>query len=122
VTGTTVALQSGRTYTFNFEANYDADITGGQKWAVAYGGTTSAIAYHISSICDATNSYVITARQTSSGGSSGQAGCAAGRVKITGSLTTTSAANLTIQFAQNAATGTSSVLAPGSLFHVYDAP
>jgi hypothetical protein len=119
VTGTTVALLSGQTYAFEFEANFDADITGGQKWAIAYSSTTSAIAYHIQSICDASNLFVITSRQTASGGSAGQAGCVAGRVRIVGTLTTTGAGNLTAQFAQNAATGTSSVLAPGSFFRVW---
>lgn len=119
VTGTPVALLSGQTWAFEFEANYDADITGGQKWAIVYSSTTSAIEYYVQSICDATNLFVITSRQTASGGSVGQVGCTAGRIRISGSLTTTGAGNLSVQFAQNASNGTSSVRTAGSFFNAW---
>ncbi len=119
VTGTSRSLLTTQSWAFEFEANYDADLTGGQKWAVVYSGTTSAIAYYIQSVCDATNLNVITSRQTASGGSAGQAGCTAGHIRIMGNLTTTGAGNFSIQFAQNAANGTSSVLAPGSMLNIW---
>lgn len=119
VTGTSVALLSGQTYAFEFEANYDADVTGGQKWAIAYSSTTSAIEFYILSICDSSGLNVISARQTASGNSSTQAGCTAGHIRITGTLTTTGAGNLTVQFAQSAASGTSSVRTAGSFFNVW---
>lgn len=122
ITGATVALQSGRTYFYTFTASYDADATGGQKWAIAYSGTSSAIEYRIKSTCDSSGLFVITSRQTSSGGSAGHAGCTAGEVVITGSITTTSTGNLTAQFAQNASSGTSTVRAAGSSFHTRDVP
>jgi len=118
VTGSPVALVSGQTFIFDFEANFDADVIGGQKWAVVYGSTTSAIEYHIQSVCDATSALTITSRQTASGGSASQVGCEGGRVRIAGSLTTTGAGNLSVQFAQSAAAGTSTVRAAGSVFRV----
>lgn len=122
VTGTPTALLSGRTYGFRFYGDVDSDATGGQKFAIAYGGTTSQIQYNITYSCEASGLNVITSRQTTSAGAAGQAGCTAGHVIIEGSLTTTSASNLSVQFAQNAASGTSTVKANGSSFLIFDLP
>ena len=79
--------------------------------------TGSAIKYQIEAVDATTNLFVITSRQTSSGGSAGQAGAGTIWVEITGFLTTTGAGNLTIQFSQNSATPatTSSVLTGSQL-------
>ena len=122
VTGTPTALLSGRTYGFRFYGDVDSDATGGQKFAIAYGGTTSQIQYNITYSCEASGLNVITSRQTTSAGAAGQAGCTAGHVIIEGSLTTTSASNLSVQFAQNAASGSSTVRANGSSFLIFDLP
>ncbi len=104
------ALLAGKTYVFNAELFVDADITGGSKYAIAGTATATAIKYHIDMICDATNLLVITSRQTALAGSAGQAGCTAGLTKISGTITVNAGGTLAVQFAQNAANGTSSVL------------
>jgi hypothetical protein len=74
VTGTPTALLSGRTYSFRFYGDVNSDATGGQKFAIAYGGTTSQIQYNITYSCEASGLNVITSRQTTSAGAAGQAG------------------------------------------------
>lgn len=122
VGGTSQALLSGRTYSFVFEANFDADATGGYKFAIAYSGTSSAIEYYVEVIRDDTGAVTISSRQTSSGGAAGAAGGTSGRVRIRGSITTTGTGNLTAQFAQNAANGTSTLRAAGSRLVTFDIP
>ena len=111
VTGlTSETLTAGKTYSFFAELFVDADVTGGSKYAIAGTATATAIKYHIDMICDATNALVITSRQTALAGSAGQAGCTAGLTRISGTITVNAAGTLAVQFAQNAANGTSSVL------------
>lgn len=110
VTGLTTNVTAGKTYAFEAELFIDADVTGGGKYAIAGTATATAIKYEIETICDATNLLVITSRQTALAGSAGQAGCTAGLTRISGTITVNAAGTLTVQFAQNTANGTSSVL------------
>lgn len=128
VTGTVVAIDTvlgggafSGIYTFTFEADWDADATGGTKWAVEKTGTESAVSYSVRELCYATGAYTAnTSRVTTiATATAGQAGCTSGHVTITGSLSADNSGNLSIQFGQNAATGTSTVLANGGFFNVY---
>lgn len=111
VTGlTSEALTAGRTYGFEALLFVDADVVGGSKYAIAGTATATAIKYEVVFISDSANSMVITSRQTALGGSAGQAGTTAGICRISGAITVNAAGTLTVQFAQNAANGTSSVL------------
>ena len=110
VTGLTATLTAAKTYSFEAVLFVDADVTGGSKYAIAGTATATAIKYHVDTVCDATNLLVITSRQTALAGSVGQAGCTAGLTKISGTITVNAAGTLTVQFAQNTASGTSSVL------------
>lgn len=115
VTGLSATLENAKTYFFRAQLVFDANVTGGHKYAMSGTATASAIRYNIISTCDATLANVITSRQTALNGSAGQAGCAAGVTTIEGYITTSAAGTLTVQFAQNAASGTSSILV-GSKF------
>lgn len=103
-------LLAGKTYVFEATLFVDADTTGGSKYAIAGSATATDIRYYVEMICDATNLNVITSRQTALGGSVGQAGCTAGLTRISGTITVNAAGTLAVQFAQNAVSGTSSVL------------
>lgn len=124
ITGCTVPLLAGSNetlnfYTFIFEAEVDTDATGGYKFAVAYSGTLDAgITYYVEVIDEADGSRDAFSRQTTSGGAVGGAGPTAIHVRIVGCISVANNGNLTIQFAQNAASGTSTVLALGSLLTV----
>lgn len=124
ITGCTVPIPAGGNqtlnyYTFIFEAEVDCDATGGYKFAVAYSGTLDeGITYYVEVIDEADGSTDAYSRQTSSGGAVGGAGPTAIHVRIVGNLSVANAGNLTIQFAQNVASGTSTVKELGSLFTV----
>lgn len=109
------ALTAGRTYTFNAELFVDADVVGGSKYAIAGTATATAIKYEIIMLCDATGATVISSRQTALGGNVGQVLCTAGLTRITGTITVNAAGTLAVQFAQNVASGTSSVLTMSKL-------
>lgn len=119
VTGLSVNVLAGRSYSFEARLFVDADVTGGSKYAINGTATATAIIYHIDLICDATSAFVITSRQTALAGSVGQAGCTAGLAIIRGTITVNAAGTLLVEFAQNAASGTSTVLA-GSTFTLED--
>jgi len=117
ITGLTQDVTASRTYNFTANLYYDADATGGGKFAIGGTATATSIIYQINTICNASNTFVINSRQTALAGSAGQAGCTAGHTQITGTITVNAAGTLTVQFAQNAANGTSSVLV-GSSFYI----
>lgn len=110
VTGLSVALAASTTYGFRAVLFVDGDATGGHKYAAAYSGSVTAIIFQINSVRNDTNALVITSRQTASGGNAGAAGGTAFQTVIEGTITANGTGNLTVQFAQNAASGTSSVL------------
>jgi hypothetical protein len=121
ITGLSVNVEAGRTYSFEALLFVDADATGGSKYAIAGTATATAIIYEVALIDNATNAFTITSRQTALGGAAGQAGTTAGLCRISGTITVNAAGTLTVQFAQNASNGTSSVLV-GSSFIVRDNP
>ena len=117
VTGLTAPIKNGKTYSFRAVLHVAADATGGHKYAATSSGTVSAIIYEIRSLCNTTSVNVITSRQTTLGGSAGQAGCVDPFTVVDGTVTASSDGTLAIQFAQNTGSGTSSVLV-GSSFIV----
>lgn len=121
IPGLSVNLIAGRTYRFRAVLFVDANATGGGKYCLSGTVVPSSIIYHIKAINDATGAVVISSRQTVMDNTAGQAGATALKIEIEGVITVTTAGTLTVQFAQNAASGTSSVLV-GSTFIVEDIP
>jgi hypothetical protein len=118
ITGLSVNVKAGGTYVFEAILHVNADATGGHKYAIGGTATATSIIYEILAINNTLNSNVITARQTALASSAGQAGSTSTFTRIVGLITVNAAGTLTVQFAQNAASGTSSVLV-GSSFRVF---
>ena len=118
VTGLTFNVSAGVTYAFDAVLFLAANVTGGSKYAIAGTCTATSIAYNILLIDDTSNLNTITSLQSSLGGSAGQAGTTTGVAYISGTIKVNAAGTLTVQFAQNAANGTSSILI-GSRFAVH---
>lgn len=110
ITGLSQNVMAGLTYIFEAGLWVDADATGGSKYAIAGTATATAIKYDIMLLDEGTDAYTIVSRQTALAGSAGQAGTTAGFCLIKGMITVNAAGTLTVQFAQNASNGTSSVL------------
>jgi hypothetical protein len=121
VTGLSVNVIAGRTYSFEANLFVNADVTGGSKYSIGGTATATAIIFEIELLDDGTNGLTIADRQTALAGASGQAGTTAGRCRIKGLITVNAGGTLTVTFAQNVAGGTSSVLV-GSDFIVRDNP
>lgn len=117
VTGLSLSVIAGRTYKFEAELFVDADMTGGSKFAIAGTATATTIIYQITLTDNGTLANTITSRQTALAGSAGQAGTTAGICIIKGLIKVNAAGTFLVQFAQNAANGTSSILV-GSNFNV----
>lgn len=117
VTGLSRALLAGRSYHFLATLFINADVTGGSKYTMGGTGglTATNIIYNINLLDNATKAYTITSRQTALGGNAGQAGTTAGLCSIEGLITVNAAGTLSVAFAQNAVSGTSSVLVGSSL-------
>jgi len=114
-----VPLTTGRTYDFEAVMHVTATAGGGSKFRLnATGGLTASVIRYDSLLLDMTTSaYTNTTRSTAFDAVATQAGSTACLWIIKGSLTTTGSGSLNLQFAQQAASGTSSVLV-GSTFHV----
>jgi hypothetical protein len=119
VTGLSATLNAGRSYTFRAVLHVTAtSATGGHKYAIAGTATATSVVYQVSSLDNGTPGTLrVTSRQTALGGSVSQAGQTSYFTTIEGSITAATAGTLTVQFAQEAASGTSAVLA-GSSFLV----
>lgn len=117
VTELSIGVQASRTYQFSAVLFVDADASGGYKFAIGGTATATAIIYNINALNNGSSAYTLTSRQTSVGGSAGAATGTSLYVEISGTITVNAAGTLTVQFAQNSASGTSSVLV-GSTFTV----
>lgn len=115
ITGLSVPLGAGITYGFRAILDYDADATGGHKYAIAGTATATAIRYMIKSLDIATGAYVIASRHTSLGSADSEAGSTSGQSIIEGYITVNAAGTLTVQFAQDTGNNTSSILAGSNL-------
>ena len=117
VTGLAVDVLAGHSYSFEAVLFITASSGGGSQFAVGGAATASAIIYEVLLVDDNTNATTITSRQTALGGSVGQTGTTSGLCLIKGLISVSASGTLTVQFAQNAAVGTSSVIV-GSTFLV----
>lgn len=115
ITGLTATLVSNGIYRFRATLFVDATLGGGSKFSIGGTATATDIKYQINLTDNTTNSNTITSRQTAIGGSAGQSGTTTGWCVIEGTIVVNAGGTLTVQFAQNAASGTSSVLT-GSTF------
>jgi hypothetical protein len=113
ITGLSVSVEAGKAYNFRAVLWVTANATGGYKFAVAGTCTATAIRYQVSVRDAATGAPTSESMQTALGGAG--VGAAPGGtsyfVEIKGMIRVNAAGTLLLQFAQNAASGTSSVLA-----------
>lgn len=106
---------------YGFEANLfvNADAVGGSKFAIGGTATTDAALFEVVLTDNTAKTITIASTLTAFNGTGvGQAGTTAGLCKIVGTISVTVAGTFVIQFAQNAASGVSTVLA-NSLFTVW---
>ncbi len=116
VTGLSVSLPAATSYRFRAVLFTTANVAGGVKAAVASSGSVTNIIYEGLTYSAGT---VTQSRSTASGTPVGAVtAVTAATIVIEGTITTNAAGNLTVQFANNVATGTSSVLV-GSYMEVF---
>lgn len=115
ITGLSRNVDSGVAYRFEAILPISASAAGGCKFAMGGTATATSIWYWIVLEDEAWPDDTIRSRQTALGGSSGQVGTVSGVCRITGVIVVNAGGTLTAQFAQMVASGTSSVLANGSL-------
>jgi hypothetical protein len=115
VTGLSFSVAAGKTYKIFAQLFVTADATGGLKVALSGTATLTAARYKIRAVNNGTNEDVLNDVKTALNSSSGHAGATAAEVIVEGVITVNAAGTLTVQFAQNAANGTSSVLVGSSL-------
>jgi hypothetical protein len=109
VTGLSAAVSAGATYYFRATLYVAPDGTGGHKYAISGTATATDVIYHITSLDNSSGLNVISAEQTALGASAGQAGATSAKTVIEGTITVNAGGTLTVQFAQNASSGTSTV-------------
>jgi hypothetical protein len=117
ITALNTTVVGGRTYTFLANLYVDADAVGGFKFAIEGTCSATSIITEFTFLDNATRAYALTERRTTLGGSAGTAGPTAGLCVIRGTITVNTGGLLLVQFAQNIANNTSSVLV-GSTFIV----
>ena len=110
VTGLALELAASATYQLKAVLFVDADATGGHKYALDGTVTANSIKYQVNSIANATNLFVINTRLTALAGTTGQAGATGVYTEIIGLIASSAAGTINVRFAQQAASGTSSVL------------
>lgn len=108
-------VESGKTYPFRAVVFVDASALGGGKFAVNCSCSASNIVYHIGGQNSGGAGVILGFRGVALGAATGFVTTTTALVEISGIITTSSAGNLVIQFAQQVSSGTSSVL-PGSYF------
>lgn len=114
VTGLALTLAGTTSYILEAVLFVDADVTGGHKYALDGTVTASSIKYQVNSISNASNLNVINTRLTALAGTTGQAGATGVYTEIMGTILTNAAGTINIRFAQQVASGTSSILSQSS--------
>lgn len=117
ITGLSVTVLAARTYTFTATLYVTAAAAGGAKVAVAGTATATAIRYGATTYTAATVN--AQAQATALGTAVGASTTAVDKIVMDGTITVNAGGTLTLQFAQNASSGTSSVLV-GSFWWVED--
>ena len=114
VPGLALVLAGTTTYIFEAILFVDADVTGGHKYALDGTVTATSIKYQVNSISNSANINVINTRLTALAGTTGQAGATGVYTEIMGTIIVNGAGTINVQFAQQVASGTSSVLTQSS--------
>lgn len=118
ITGLSFNVEAGKSYRFRFHCNTSLALSGGEQFAIAGTCTATNINYSILSIT--TGAAIPIASQLNAlGGSAGNGGYTNSIVVIEGGILVNAAGTLTVQFAQSAASGTSTVL-PNATFEVQE--
>ena len=126
VTGLSVALQAGRTYSFDVHISWTDAAAGGIQLAmVATGGLTATNIIYDGWIVDsAANGIKGNAQATALGGVVANAATTgtAGHAEIHGTITVNVAGTLNVQFAQSVSNATATTAKRGSYMLIYDMP
>ena len=124
VTGLSVNVAAGRTYSFEAYLSFTDAAAGGIKAAIAGTATATAIEYDGWIIDSAANGIkgntqaTALATTVASATTTGTAGV----VQIKGTITVNAAGTLLVQAAQNTSSGTATTIKRGSTFIVHDMP
>ncbi len=115
ITGLSVMVEAGFTYTFTAHLYTSSNVAGGVKCAV--GGSFTSSSFRADALVFDTNTVTGPSRATSKGSALGAVtAVTAASIQITGTITITGSGTLTLQFAQNASSlSASSVLIGSSL-------
>lgn len=124
ITGLTVNVAAGRTYSFEAYLSFTDAAAGGIQAAIAGTATATAIEYDGWIIDSGANGIKGNTQATSLGTAVATATTTgtAGVVLIKGTITVNAAGTLTVQAAQNTSNGTPTTIKRGSYFLVYDMP
>ncbi len=114
VTGLALTLAGTTTYILEAVLFVDADAVGGHKYTLDGTVTAASIKYQVNSISNASNLNIINTRLTALAGTTGQAGATGAYTEIMGTILTNAAGTINVQFGQQVASGTSSVLTQSS--------
>ncbi|MFN0108513.1 MAG: hypothetical protein ACKVZH_06630, partial [Blastocatellia bacterium] len=121
ITGLTINVVAGRTYSFKAVLYTTSNVAGGVKAAIAGTATATAIRYEAVVI---DNSVIAAQTRATALGTAvgGVTTVTAAMVIITGTITVNAAGTLTVQFAQNASNASASSVLTGSVFIADDVP
>lgn len=126
VTGLSVAVAAGRTYTFEAMLHVNQLAVGGSQFAIGGTATATSIIYAGVNTVASTGAIVTP---TTGNRATALAGVICDSVTgstlyvtISGTITVNAAGTLTVQFAQKVSNGTASSVLVGSSFTVYDCP
>ena len=123
VTGLSVTVQAGRTYTFETEFFVTDAAAGGVQAAIAGTATATAIQYTGYTIADnAIKAKTNATALATAVGSTVTTETSGIIVRITGTITVNAAGTLTVQMAQNTSNGTATTAKRGSYLIVHDMP
>lgn len=125
VTGLTVDVEAGETYSFEATIRATQDFAG--NCSAAIGGTATATAFAASSLYSSNTSAQLSllgANPATKGAAVdfGNAGTTGQALWIRGTITVNAGGTLTIQFAKRTASGTTSSVLVGSYFKVWQHP
>jgi hypothetical protein len=124
VTGLTVNVAAGRTYSFVAELSWTDAAAGGLQLAMAGTATATNIIYDGYIIDSGANGIKGNAQATALGGvvASATTTGTAGHARISGTITVNAAGTLLVQAAQNTSSGTATTIKRGSYMIVHDMP
>lgn len=119
INGLTATVAAARHYTFRAVLQSTPDVTGGTKVAISGTATATNIVYTVKGFNISTPEVLYAGQATALDTAVGGAGGTAHLIEIEGTITVNAAGTLTVQAAQNAASGSSSILR-GSTFTVWE--